>query len=368
MSDDNPLSSILMIGPSLSVKGGVSSLEKLMIANTPIGFEYNFLATTRDNNKLFKILEGIKSWIRFAMLTKFRKPHLVHIHFASRGSLFRKIPLSIIAKKCGIPVILHAHGAEFKIFHDEECSSFKKRKIRNFLNRGSALIVLSNSWKKYYSSICDLADDKIYVMNTPVDTSNIEVSDIEKNDENIIMNSNGRIGIRKGSFDLLKSLKLLSPEIKSKASFIATGDGEVSKWNKYVIENGLSDFAKTTGWISNEEFIELRKKSSIFILPSYDEGLPMAMIESMAFGQVPIVSPVGGIPEIIRDMENGILVKPGDISGLADAITLIISNDNLRREISIKARETALSLDIKNYMIQINEIYNKFLQNRHFSP
>jgi len=368
MSINNNVPSVLMIGPSLSVKGGISSVEKLMINNNLDGVEYNFLSTTKDNNKLLKILDGIKSWFQFSILTLSRKHNLVHIHFASRGSVLRKIPLTIIAKKRHIPIILHAHGAEFKIFHDDECSPFKKKRIRNFLNRASCLIVLSQSWKKYYTSICDLPADKIYVMKNPVDVSNIKVFNNENDSNRIIMNSNGRIGHRKGSFDLLRSFKLLTPEIRSKSSFVATGDGEINKWNDYIIKNQLTDFAKTTGWISNDEFFNLRKKCSIFLLPSYDEGLPMALLESMAHGQVPIVSPVGGIPEVIENMKNGILVEPGDIKGLANAITLLVSDNDLRHELSIKARETALTLDINNYMLHIIDIYNSFLQNRHFSP
>ena len=175
MSIANHPPSVLMIGPSLSVKGGVSSVEKLMINNNLDRVEYELLATTKDNNKLLKFLDGVKSWFQFSILTLSRKPNLVHIHFASRGSVLRKIPLTIIAKKRHIPIILHAHGAEFKIFHDDECSPFKKKRIRNFLNRASGLIVLSESWKEYYSNICDLPLDKIYVMKNPVDVSNIKV-------------------------------------------------------------------------------------------------------------------------------------------------------------------------------------------------
>lgn len=353
-----------MTGPSLSVKGGVSSVEKVIINNSNDKINYIFLPTTRDNSKLMKVFDGVKSWFKFSLISLRKKIDLLHIHFSSRGSTFRKIPLSILAKFRGIPIILHAHGSEFKIFHDEECSKFRKKRVKNFLNRASILIVLSESWKNYYKSICDLPDERIIVLRNSVDALNVTVN-LERKDKNeVIMTSNGRIGYRKGSFDLLKSFQLLPLDLREKSSFIATGDGEVDIWNEQVKKYNLSTFAKTSGWLDDEEFIDLRKKCSIFLLPSYDEGLPMALLEAMAFGQVPIVSPVGGIPEVIIDMKNGLLVEPGDIQGLADAMSLLITDHSLRKELSFSARETALTLDIRNYMDSLIAIYMSVLQKR----
>ena len=363
MKDTEQIPLIIMAGPSLSVKGGISSVEKVIINNNNNKINYVFLPTTRDNNKLMKVFDGVKSWFKFSYMSLRKKIDLLHIHFSSRGSTFRKIPLSIMAKFRGIPIILHAHGSEFRIFHDEECSKFRKKRVRNFLNRASTLIVLSESWKNYYKTICDLPDEKIILMRNSVDVLNVKVN-LEMKDKNeIMMTSNGRIGRRKGSFDLLKSFELLPLELREKSSFIATGDGEIELWNEYVNKYNLSTFAKTSGWLNDEEFIDLRKKCSIFLLPSYDEGLPMALLEAMAYGQVPIVTPVGGIPEVIVNMKNGLLVEPGDIQGLADAMSLLITDHSLRKELSLSARETVLTLDIRKYMDSLMAVYASVLQN-----
>lgn len=89
------------------------------------------------------------------------------------------------------------------------------------------------------------------------------------------------------------------------------------------------------GWIDINKKKKLLKESSVLVLPSYNEGLPMAILEAMSAGKAIISTTVGAIPEVIDDMENGILIEAGDIESLSIAIEQIISNKNLLQQISI---------------------------------
>ena len=94
----------------------------------------------------------------------------------------------------------------------------------------------------------------------------------------------------------------------------------------------MADNIDVVGWIDFNNKIELLKKVIAVILPSYNEGLPMAILEGMAAGKTIISTNVGGIPEVVSDGENGILIEPGDILGLKEALIKVIENDEFRKK------------------------------------
>jgi glycosyltransferase involved in cell wall biosynthesis len=83
------------------------------------------------------------------------------------------------------------------------------------------------------------------------------------------------------------------------------------------------------------------RASDILILPSYTEGLPLVLLEAMSQGLAVIASDVGGISEIVRDGETGLLFEAGNAVALADAITKLSADEQLRNILSENAREVA---------------------------
>jgi glycosyltransferase involved in cell wall biosynthesis len=82
----------------------------------------------------------------------------------------------------------------------------------------------------------------------------------------------------------------------------------------------------------------------VFTLPSYNEGLPMSMLEAMAAGKAVVVTPVGGIPEAVQDHENGLLVPIGDVDQLVYAFRQLFSDVALRRTWGQGARHDCRTL------------------------
>ncbi len=100
----------------------------------------------------------------------------------------------------------------------------------------------------------------------------------------------------------------------------------------------------------------------MFILPSYNEGLPLAILEAMGWSLPIISTPVGGIPELVISHKNGLLVTPGNIKQLSSAMELLIENENLRLFLGSNARKNVEPLDIKNCSIRLADIYNSLSQ------
>ena len=73
---------VLVVGPDISVRGGISSLERLMLENCPEGLELIQLSTTKDSSRTLKFFQGIVSWIKFPLYVMLKRPKVVHIHFS----------------------------------------------------------------------------------------------------------------------------------------------------------------------------------------------------------------------------------------------------------------------------------------------
>ncbi len=116
------------------------------------------------------------------------------------------------------------------------------------------------------------------------------------------------------------------------------------------------------GWLSEQEKIELLHSVDIFVLPSYHEGLPYAIIEAMASGLPIVASSVGGIPDVIRNGENGFLIEPGDIQGLVYYLETLIKDSNLRESIGVKNHLYAITeYSVDTNLCKLEKIFSKVL-------
>ncbi|MGH3627544.1 MAG: glycosyltransferase, partial [Sciscionella sp.] len=100
----------------------------------------------------------------------------------------------------------------------------------------------------------------------------------------------------------------------------------------------------------------------VLLLPSRDEGLPTAILEAMAFGLVPVVSPVGSIPEVITDGVNGLLVPVGDHAALGAAVRKLIEDPALLTALGVAARATAESMSESNYAARLAGLWRDLAQ------
>jgi len=147
----------------------------------------------------------------------------------------------------------------------------------------------------------------------------------------------GELGPRKGTPELLAALA--APELKSRAwSAVLAGNGPVEKYRAEAAALGLGGRAALPGWQSAEQVRALLEAADVFVLPSRQEGLPIAILEAMAVGAAVISTPVGAIPDAIVAGETGLLVPPGDGAALAQAIARLVDDPALRARLAAGAR------------------------------
>jgi glycosyltransferase involved in cell wall biosynthesis len=171
----------------------------------------------------------------------------------------------------------------------------------------------------------------------------------------------GRIGPRKGAFDLIKAFACLSAEQKTRSVLTLAGDGDVEQARTLIKSLNLTDYITVLDWLDQEQRDALLAKADVFVLPSYNEGLPMALLEAMSWGLPVITTPVGGIPEVVTHKQNGLLVNPGDTQQLSEAMQSLIEDENLRLSLGSTARLRVIPLDVKNYLTSLSGVYHSVL-------
>lgn len=150
----------------------------------------------------------------------------------------------------------------------------------------------------------------------------------------------GRLSYRKGLFDFIEcGIRLCSryPEI----NFKLTGKGPLGdKLVKIVHESGYEDRFEFLGHVEKSKLIELYQNATVFILPSHYEGLPTTLLEAMSCGLPIVATAVSGNLDVLKSGKNGILVPVKSPDKMAEAVSSLLDNENLRTELGVAARKT----------------------------
>jgi len=348
---------ILMIGPSLQVRGGISTTARVLLEHWPVGkYPVVYLDTLIDGSKAQKLMVAMRALLRFVYMLCVCSPYLVHIHFSSRASFWRKSLFVLLGRMLGRQIILHANGSEFHIFYRMESGPVQRKLIRWILNQADRLLVVSTQWQEFYRHL--------YVRNDPVVLYNPTVCPplhLECSNKKPVILTLGRLGKRKGTYDLLKAIPLVL-ESCPQAEFWLGGDGDVDLIREIVKKEPWGKQVQVLGWVTGEQKEQVLRDASVFVLPSYNEGLPLAILEAMAYGLPVVSTPVGGIPEAVVDGETGFLVSPGDVETLAQRLSLLLTHPSLCYEMGMRARQRVLEkFDVHKIIQQLFTIYDELL-------
>jgi len=342
----------MMIGTSLAAQGGVSSVVNVLKeAGLFDRAAIEYVSTHCDGAKFKKLSFFMKAWVNFVWKIVFYKVGLLHVHMASRASFWRKTCFIVPAFICRVPVIIHLHGAEFHLFYERESSFLGRLIIKFIFEHVDRVVVLSDWWCNWVSST--FINSNVSVIYNPV----VLPSQISTKRDDASLLFFGRVGERKGAFDLIKALVLVKQRFPAVRLYVG-GDGDVAGANSLAADLGVSDNLVLLGWVVGADKQALLQKASIFVLPSYNEGLPMGILEAMASGLPVVTTPVGGIPNAISDSVEGYLIEPGDVDALAARLCDLLGNDFLRSQMGLAARdkcEKNFSVDV--IIPKIEELY-----------
>lgn len=334
---------ILMVGPNAESKGGIatviSNFKKYYTDNTVIYFD-SWVEKKR-------LSSGVQALLRLNKKIEEEQIDIVHFHVAQKGSFYRKALLAKRVRK-QTKVIFHMHASQFDTFYAEVNPKMKKY-IRKTLDQLDGLVVLSEEWAQFYRTI---TSTKITIIENAVKVS----ESIQYNPWSKKIITLGRIGKRKGSYDILGLAEMIAPTFPE-VSFILYGDGEIDEIEKQIKKRGINN-VYLGGWIINGEQEEVIKGSLLHLLPSYHEGLPMSILETMSFGIPNLTTTVGGIPQVVKDGENSMATNPGDIDAMFKRLSHFLESRIVREFYSTEAYKTIKSdFSLVSYFKRWNEFY-----------
>lgn len=312
-----------------------------------------YVATHRDGSTLVKILMLWRALAHFLWLVMTSDIRLVHAHTASRSSFVRKSIFFRLCKAFGLPYIIHLHGAEFLKFYRDECSVAAQGRVASVFNNSQAVIALSPRWAEALHEL--FPKTECHVAPNPVRFAQVEPQ--ERTGTNILFS--GRLNSRKGIFDLLNAFALVSKRFPG-ARLECCGDGDLAAVRTRVRELGLEATIGIRGWVGREEIRRRLAQSDIFVLPSHDEGLPMSLLEAMSASLAVVTTPVGGIPDLVIDGDNGLLVPPGDSESLAKGLLRLLESGEERARLGAAASRTVTQrYSTANALRMLDECYRQ---------
>lgn len=352
---------ILITSPSLDTNknvSGISSITQFIITfntkNTYLHFELGRKDCQKRNLTWFlNILQVYCKWPYVVLSSKI---DLIHFNLAlTKESFLRDLPLILMARIFRKPIILHLHGGEY-LMH-KKIPFWMNQLLKLVFTDHMPLVVLSpieeNIIKKKSGS------NNIHILPNCIDLKEAkEYNPALSNNDCLKFLFLGRIAIDKGIEFIYKAMVSLK-EKGLKYKFQMAGKGPEEEIFKKKFFDLLGPDFEFKGVVTGNQKTELLKACNVFLLPSFYEGLPMALIESMSFGLVPVTTNVGSIKYLIKDGINGMIVKSHSAEDIVGAIEKLSKYNQLLHELGENARQTIFNnFNPDVYISKLNEIYN----------
>ncbi|MFQ5685362.1 MAG: glycosyltransferase family 4 protein [Candidatus Scalindua sp.] len=308
----------------------------------------------------------LPAFISIYRLIKRISPHIVHTHTSKAGALGR-----LAAYLAGAPIIIHSpHGHVFHSYYGPVMTRIFvfAEKISSFMT--NKIVALTKREKEEHLEVGIASPEKFAIIHSGVMLDELVNKSIDaktkKNELGIppgynVVGTIGRLVPIKGYKYLISAAKKIIEEI-DKTVFVIVGDGYLkSELEKHAEALGVRKNIIFTGWRSDAS--EILCLFDIFVLPSLNEGMGRVLIEAMALGKPVVASSVGGILDLVRNGENGILVPPRDSDALGEAILQLIRNKDMAGELGKNGKAKIYpEFDASVMVRQVDDLYDSLLR------
>jgi glycosyltransferase involved in cell wall biosynthesis len=309
----------------------------------------------REARRAKWLINLVVQYSKWACLIVTEERSMVHFNLAmDRRGVIRDIPLIMATRLFRRRLVVHIHGGEF--LSGCEMPGWLKLILRVALAKGP-VIVLSELERTVVS--CNVPKARIVVLPNSIDLS--EARGFERTssgDAALTILFLGRITEDKGIVTIYQALET-SRNRGVRFRFVMAGAGPDQDLYVRKFRELLGKDFEFAGAVAGSEKTRLLKKCNVFVLPSMYEGMPMALLESMAFGLVPITTNVGSIPEVVRDGYSGIIVNWQSPEEIADAVKRLSADGEQLKTLGRNARQRIFEYcSPERYVRQLNAVYS----------
>jgi len=344
---------------------GGQTFASMSLVNSSLSNKINWIKidttprTSKRRSLITRLIAGVKRLFKLLFILIVRRPDFTLL-FVSQGWGFKEKALMAQLAKIFSSKVLLAPRSGLVENHIKKNKNFISI-IETALKHTDFLICQSQYWKDFYSSINQNPNLQYKIINNWVNIEHYKnwiankSNRKSKKDEFVVLFL-GSVTKNKGVFDLIEAFKKITDQ---SIKLHLCGNGDEIEDVKYLIEKyNLEDRVKLIGWVHGETKMKNLDQADVFILPSYKEGFPNALLEAMACDLPTISTNIRAISDIVEHMKTGYLVNPGMPDEIVEAIEWYKNNPDRRKEISQNA---LLELDkrnsIKYAVSQFEEIF-----------
>ncbi len=343
---------VIQLGPD--VRGGMRAVMRGLFAS-PLSERYRleFVATHRGSGWVGRLSVFCLSLWRLTWWSLRRRGRIVHVHATVRGSMLRKSLVVLLAKALRRRVVLHMHSGPGDLV--AEHAKLGPRRIALFrlmFRRADVVLAVSAASAEALEELYRVSG--VVVVPNPAPAA--PDAPLDQGAPPLALYLGGFANPVKGGKQMLAALAL--PELAELDAVLA-GPGELPEEGRALL--AARPQMEWRGWLEDAEREAALREAAIFVLPSTSEGLPMALLEAMAWGRAIVATAVGGVPEVLSDGENGLVVPPADPPALAAALARLAADASLRARLASAARERARRLNAEEVTDRLDAIYRRLL-------
>lgn len=353
---------VVIVSPSLDPTknvSGLSSVTRFIIENNPHHNYIHFELGRKDDEKggIYRVSSIIRRFKEWKHLLKKYPDAIVHYNFPlEKPSIIRDTPFMNAALKSGNKMVIHIHGG---VYLSSESIPFPFRQIlKHVFSWNVPFITLSEMEaevlrKKFHAK---------HVVSLPncVDLKDAQTFQRKYKDDStpLTLGYLGRIAKTKGMDYLLQACSILK---ERHIPFCLKIAGAEEQEGQYLpqFSNLLGNQFVYAGIVDGESKNAFLKGLDVLVMPTFFEGLPMSLLECMSYGVVPVITPVGSIPTVVTDQQNGILIKVKDAPSIVDAITYLHTHRDKLEQMGKSSRNYIYGHFAPDcYIDKLNNIYS----------
>ncbi len=269
------------------------------------------------------------------LLTESKGPTILHAHTVLPAG-FAAV---LLKKELNIKLVCTAHGSDINLYPLKSKLSYVLTKY--VLQRTDAVVAVSEELKKKILSIFERKDVRVVTNGVTIE----KIAGVDSNlSQNVFLRKNdicilyvGTLRFEKGVRELARAFKLLAKRYDH-LRLVLVGYNAMPKWiESFIMKNRLEEAIELVGPVGHAAMQKYYSRASIFALPSYGEGMPTVMFEAMANRLPIVICKVGGVPEVIKDGVNGLLIEPRSEQQLYEKLKLLIEDEKVRNVLSDNA-------------------------------
>jgi glycosyltransferase involved in cell wall biosynthesis len=300
-------------------------------------------------------------WLGIVALEEF---DIIHAHSLGYFPSYTGALISMLADK---PFVLTAHQPPTDAAFENKllASFFNRGPGRLALQRASRIIALTKLEAAYLQTKYGLDRARISVIPNGVELETFRPTERTRRGKRSSILYVGRFSEEKGIFDLLDAIPYVLEKIPG-ASFTFVGDdGDTARKIRQIVQRGgISRNVTILGPKFGGALADAYADADVFVAPSLYETFGITILEAMAVGLPVVATAVGGIPELVRDMVNGILVQRSDHEKLAEAIIKLLSNRELATRISQSNIAKARSYSWERIATAVLQVYAEAMERK----